>query len=51
MSKETSVDSFVLHFVREKPATEARSINYRNPRTSFMFNLAAGGGALLLRKG
>ena len=26
-------------------------INYRNPRTSFMFNLAAGGGALLLRKG
>ena len=26
-------------------------INYRNHRTSFMFNLAAGGGALLLRKG
>lgn len=26
-------------------------IDYRNHRTSFMFNLAAGGGALLLRKG
>lgn len=26
-------------------------INYRNHRTSFMFNLAAGGGALLLRRG
>jgi len=25
-------------------------INYRNHRTSFMFNLAAGGGAMLLRK-
>jgi len=25
-------------------------INFKNPRTSFMFNLAAGGGALLLRK-
>ncbi len=26
-------------------------IDYRNHRTSFMFNLAAGGGALLLRRG
>lgn len=26
-------------------------IDYRNPRTRFMFNLAAGGGAVLLRKG
>ena len=26
-------------------------INYRNPRTSFMYNLSAGGGALLLRRG
>jgi 3-oxoacyl-[acyl-carrier-protein] synthase III len=26
-------------------------IDYRNPRTRFMFNLAAGGGAMLLRKG
>jgi 3-oxoacyl-[acyl-carrier-protein] synthase III len=26
-------------------------IDFRNARTSFMFNLAAGGGALLLRKG
>jgi 3-oxoacyl-[acyl-carrier-protein] synthase-3 len=26
-------------------------INYRNHRTSFMFNLAAGGGAMLLRRG
>ncbi|TLS38271.1 3-oxoacyl-ACP synthase [Pseudalkalibacillus caeni] len=26
-------------------------INYENPRTRFMFNLAAGGGALLLQKG
>jgi 3-oxoacyl-[acyl-carrier-protein] synthase III len=26
-------------------------IDYRNPRTSFMYNLGAGGGALLLRKG
>lgn len=26
-------------------------INYKNHRTSFMFNLAAGGGALLLQKG
>ena len=26
-------------------------IDYRNHRTTFMFNLAAGGGALLLRKG
>lgn len=26
-------------------------IDYRNHRTSFMFNLAAGGGAMLLRKG
>ncbi|MFE7061445.1 3-oxoacyl-ACP synthase [Sutcliffiella sp. NPDC057660] len=25
-------------------------INYKNPRTRFMFNLAAGGGALLLKK-
>ncbi|MCY9694781.1 3-oxoacyl-ACP synthase [Paenibacillus alginolyticus] len=26
-------------------------IDYQNPRTRFMFNLAAGGGAMLLRKG
>ncbi|TXK85164.1 3-oxoacyl-ACP synthase [Paenibacillus sp. N3.4] len=26
-------------------------IDYRNPRTRFMFNLAAGGGAIILRKG
>ncbi|MFD0692931.1 3-oxoacyl-ACP synthase [Paenibacillus sp. GCM10027628] len=26
-------------------------IDYRNPRTRFMFNLSAGGGAILLRKG
>ncbi|QCJ45286.1 3-oxoacyl-ACP synthase [Bacillus sp. S3] len=26
-------------------------IDYENPRTRFMFNLAAGGGAILLRKG
>jgi 3-oxoacyl-[acyl-carrier-protein] synthase III len=26
-------------------------INYKNHRTSFMFNLAAGGGAMLLRRG
>lgn len=26
-------------------------INYENPRTRFMFNLAAGGGAIILRKG
>ncbi|NOV00396.1 3-oxoacyl-ACP synthase [Paenibacillus planticolens] len=26
-------------------------IDYENPRTRFMFNLAAGGGAMLLRKG
>lgn len=25
-------------------------INFKNPRTSFMFNLAAGGGAMLLRR-
>lgn len=26
-------------------------INYQNPRTRFMFNLAAGGGALILKRG
>lgn len=26
-------------------------INYKNPRTRFMFNLAAGGGAIILQKG
>lgn len=26
-------------------------VNYQNPRTRFLFNLAAGGGAILLRKG
>lgn len=26
-------------------------INFKNPRTSFLFNIGAGGGALLLRKG
>lgn len=26
-------------------------INYKNPRTRFMYNLAAGGGALILQKG